>query len=122
MGWIIKRAMTFLEEVHSINEQDSLVHELDCQRKAIHLRWPGLFGGAQFKSFQRRNNDLRLPSALLNPADVERLSNFNIESIFHQTQLIQETGLDKAKYFKLRNLMVCCLTLENGRRGEESSR
>jgi len=61
MGWMIKRAMTVLEGVYSINEQDSLVHELDCVRKAMHLRWPGLFGGAQFKSFQRRNEDLRLP-------------------------------------------------------------
>jgi len=81
-GWMIKRAMTVLEGVYSINEQDSLVHELDCLRKAMHLRWPGLFDGAQFKSFQRRNEDLRLPSALLNPADVERLSTFDIKSIF----------------------------------------
>ena len=109
IGWMIKRAIGILEGVYSIKEQDSMVHELDCLRKVLHLRWPGLFAGAQFRSFQRRNEDLRLPSALLNPADIDKLTTFNEQSIFQQSQLIHETWLDRQEMETLgrKKLYVC---------------
>jgi hypothetical protein len=120
--WLIRRVIEVLEGVYSIRKEDHKADELTRLIKAMKLRWPGLFSSAQFRSISRRNDDLRLPENFLNGNDVETLINHTSDSIIQELDSIDGTVVDKKTYIRLRNLAVTCLTLENGRRGDEPSR
>ena len=122
VGWLIKRVVYVLEGHYCINEQDNKVLELENFRKILRLRWPALFSGAPFRSFTRRNEDLRLPDNLPSEEDVEKLLNYIEESLLSEIKSLDGDLCQKSQYQRLRNLIVSSLTLENARRGEEASR
>ena len=105
----MKRAMKVIRGYYitqgKFKEENAMTKILD----ALHLLWDFIFYNAQVQCEARRE-DLRKPSAMPDSEDVEALRSFTIIEI--NLMLDRPCDLwDDSLFVKLRNLIVCRVTL-----------
>ena len=82
--------------------------------------WPELFHTAEYNCLKRRQEELRRPKRLPREDDVKKLRDYSVVEI--QKLANEYDFLNSSQYIRLRDLVVCRLTLYNARRGGEPSR
>ena len=115
----IKRATKILKGMYAESMEDAKVVEMDNFMVAYNFRAPEIYASAQYKVVAKSMDKARRPAALPDEADVTKMKDFVTSRL---KTLTAETALTSPNYSLLRSLVVCRLTLFNGRRGEEPAR
>ena len=120
LGFILKHAVKVIRGYYITQgkfiEEKAMTRFLD----ALHLQWDFIFYNAQVHCEARREG-LRKPSAMPNKDDVDALRRFTISEM---TSMLDRpyNFWDDGLFVKLRNLIVCRVTLFNARRSGEPAR
>ena len=112
----IKRATKILKGMYAESIEDV---EMDNFMVAYNFCAPEIYASAQYKVVAKSMDKARRPAALPDEGDVTKLKDFVTSRL---KTLTAETSLTSPNYSLLRSLVVCRLTLFNGRRGEEPAR
>ena len=114
---IIQRTIKSLKGFYTETQQDDKYEELGKFQMAYSFRSHEIFSGARFQCLSQTLNKSRKPDQLPNENELKMLKDFISSEI---SQIVKVFDINQ--YTWLRSLVVCRLTLYNGRRGEEPSR
>ena len=114
---IILRSIKSLKGHLNSTKQDDKSDELERFKTAYLFRSPEVFAGARYQCTQNSRNKARRPEQLPLLTELKKLKSFTINEINKSVD-----HFDISQYSWLRSLLICRLTLYNGRRGEEGSR
>ena len=114
---IFQRSIKALKGIYSMNMQDKQYEELIKFQTAYNFMSPQLFAQARQECLSKSMDSARRPSHLPLENELTKLKEFISKEI---TKCM--TDFNHTKYAWLRSLIICRVTLFNGRRGEEGSR
>ena len=98
--------------------EDDKVRELDYFTDAYNFRAHEMYAAARYKAITQSMDKSRRPASLPQDRDIEQMKS-HIKRELQRLTASDDVGSD---YVLLRSLVVCRLTLFNGRRGEEPAR
>ena len=115
---IILRTIKSLKGLYSEAMEDDKVRELDYFTDAYNFRAHEMYAAARYKAITQSMDKSRRPASLPQDRDIEQMKS-HIKRELQRLTASDDVGSD---YVLLRSLVVCRLTLFNGRRGEEPAR
>ena len=121
LGYLLKKAARFTRSEFVIDCKDNEVRKRDNFLSLLDSSWGYLFHDAQCQLESNREMNLRRPQNLPLEDDVALLRDYvegQIEKIVNDAYL----PMCNETFIELRSLLVCRLTLYNGRRGGEPAR
>jgi hypothetical protein len=121
LGYLLKKAARFTKSEFIIDNQQDQVQQRDNFLSLLDCSWGHLFYSAQVAIESNREINLRRPQNLPVEEDVEKLRAY-VMSRIHEILNDQYLLFSASEYIELRSLLVCRLTLFNGRRGGEPAR
>lgn len=121
IGYVLKKAARFTKSEFIINGQDDEVRKRENFLALLHSSWGHLFNRAECQMESNREISLRRPGNLPIEEDVEILRDY-VELRINQLVEDQLLFWTSDEFIELRSLLVCRLTLYNGRRGGEPAR
>ncbi|KAL3870920.1 hypothetical protein ACJMK2_038948 [Sinanodonta woodiana] len=114
---IVQRTIKSLKGYYTETIQDDKYDEIKKFQLAYSFRSHEMFSNARYQCISSSVDKARRPEQLPEEEELMKLKTF----ISGQVKLVTDT-FEITKYAWLRSLVVCRLTLYNGRRGEEPSR
>ena len=120
-SYVLKTAAKILKASYLMDDKDAEATEIDKFVDILNLNHNYIFGDAEYLLQKGRKVKLRKPQRLPQEGDVQRVRTYTIESV---KRLLNDEYLQWSahEFIKLRDLIVCRLTLFNARRGGEPSR
>ena len=121
LGYLIRSAATVMKGVYCIEEEDEKATAMDQFLCVLKVQWSFVFGTAVAAVEYKRQEHTRKPSALPNEEDVQKVREYTLSAISNMLadSYMLWTGHE---FGRLRDLIVCRLTLFNARRGGEPAR
>jgi hypothetical protein len=121
LGYLLKKAARYTKSELIIDGNDAEVRQRDNFLSLLDSSWGHLFHSAVVHLEARRETTLRRPKNLPLEDDVKKLRDYTIEKL---QQLVSDEYMSwtTQEFVALRSLLVCRLTLYNGRRGGEPAR
>ncbi|KAH9523863.1 hypothetical protein Btru_047258 [Bulinus truncatus] len=120
-SFIIKNFANFLSGLYITKDDTNKFKETERFLKLLQFRWSDINYAAEKKIRLSKSEKLRRPNELPDEDDVLRLRDFTFTEIETLVQ-DQSTKYSFNDFVKLRNLILCRLTLFNARRGGEPAR
>ena len=117
---IIMRTIKSLKGMYAEAMQDVKCRELDMFTDDYKFRSHEVFATARYKAVAQSMDKARRPASLPEEQAVTTLKNYVTSEIARLTSAVEQ--IQGENYILLRSLVVCRLTLFNGRRGDEPSR
>lgn len=115
---IILRTIKSMKGLYTETKQDDKFVEIGKFQEAYLFRSAEMFANARYQCIVNSVDKSRRPESLPDEKEIQKLKTY-ITSEVHK---ITKDKFDPANYSTLRSLIVCRLTLYNGRRGEEPAR
>ena len=117
---VISRTIRSLKGKFAEEMEDEKMRELDMFTEAYKFRASEMYATARYQAVVKSLEKARRPAALPQEADVAKLKLLVTSELRRLTSASHH--LTAEDYLLLRSLVVCRLTLFNGRRGEEPAR
>ena len=122
LGYLLKKVCTILKgTLLTTPGNDDKASEVDKFLDVLKLKWPLIFGDAEYEAHMRRQDVLRKPCQMPDEADLQLLRDFTVRELARFTA-DKYKFLGKSEYIFLRSLAISRLTLFNARRGGEPAR
>ncbi|XP_041473734.1 AF4/FMR2 family member 1-like [Lytechinus variegatus] len=122
--YLLKSASKILKGLSLMEEEedgDVKAAEIDNFVLVLELNYHTIFGDATYALHQGRQTRLRRPESAPEESDIRKVRDFTVSQIKELTS-DELAFTDLHRYTRLRDLVVCRLTLFNARRGGEPSR
>ena len=120
IGHLIKNVIEHIKGKYLLEGKKDEVEKIDEFKTIYHFYKRRIFDDAEYNCKKNRQENLRRPQNLPNDVDIEKLRNYLLSEISRLDNPYQ--FLETNEYTHLRDLVVCRLTLFNGKRGGEPSR
>ncbi|KAK6476632.1 hypothetical protein HHUSO_G23081 [Huso huso] len=118
---INKNTAKIMKATYLIEDQDQKAEGIDKFVSILNMRWPSVFGDAEYAVVKSGQEKLRKPAQLPFESDIERVRKYTVQKT---KSLLNEEYLmwGESEYKELCDLVVSRLTHFNERRGGEPSR
>jgi integrase len=121
LRYLIKDVCKVMRANYYLIRQDEKAEEMNKFMTVLQIIWPSFFASAEESVIKKRQSDLRRPLRLPSEAEIMKLRDFNKDGIESLSSDLYRT-LNYNQFCRLRDAVVCRLTLYNARRGGEPCR